>query len=105
MTRLIHRKEIRNGFVVRNSLPFTGSAGNAGSIDARPQADGRGGFLVTVKISIDPNSWTLDDGLEARHFTSLEDRLRQAAETGFAGTGRGIIFPAPQWNFGRFAVT
>jgi inosose dehydratase len=60
---------------------------------------------VTVKIGINPNTWTLDDVPELKHFTSLEDCLRQAAESGYAGIERGGIFPAPQRNFGRLAVT
>jgi len=60
---------------------------------------------VTVKIGISPNTWTLDDVPERRQFTSLEDCLCEAAESGYAGIERGRIFPAPQRNFGRFAVT
>jgi inosose dehydratase len=47
---------------------------------------------VTVKIGINPNSWTLDDVPELRHFTSLEDRPRRAAESGSAGIERGGNF-------------
>ena len=60
---------------------------------------------MTVKIGINPNTWTLDVVPELRHFTSLEDRPRRAAESGSAGIERGRIFPAPQRNFGCFAVT
>jgi inosose dehydratase len=48
---------------------------------------------VTVKIGINPNSWTLDDVPALRHFTSLEVCLRQAAESGYAGIEMGGIFP------------
>jgi inosose dehydratase len=48
---------------------------------------------VTVKIGINPNTWTLDDVPELKHFTSLEDCLREAAESGYAGIEMGGIFP------------
>jgi inosose dehydratase len=48
---------------------------------------------VTVKIGINPNTWTLDDVPELRYFTSLEDCLRQAAESGYSGIEMGGIFP------------
>ncbi len=48
---------------------------------------------MTVKIGINPNTWTLDDVPELKHFTSLEDCLCQAAESGYAGIEMGGIFP------------
>ncbi len=48
---------------------------------------------MTVKIGINPNTWTLDDVPELKHFTSLEDCLREAAESGYAGIEMGGIFP------------
>ena len=51
-------------------------------IYAGPRAAGARGSCVTVQIGINPNTWTLDDVPELKHFTSLEDCLREAA--GFA---------------------
>jgi inosose dehydratase len=48
---------------------------------------------MAVKIGINPNTWSLDDVPELKHFTSLEDCLRQAAESGYAGIEMGGIFP------------
>ncbi len=48
---------------------------------------------MAIKIGINPNSWTLDDVPELRHFTSLEDCLREAGSSGYAGIEMGGIFP------------
>jgi inosose dehydratase len=48
---------------------------------------------VAVEIGINPNSWTLDDVPELRHFTSLEDCLSEAGSSGYAGIEMGGIFP------------
>jgi inosose dehydratase len=48
---------------------------------------------MAVRIGVNPNSWTLDDVPELRHFTSLADCLREAAQCGYAGIEMGGIFP------------
>ena len=48
---------------------------------------------MTVQIGINPNTWTLDDVPELKHFISLEDCLREAADCGYAGIEMGGIFP------------
>jgi len=48
---------------------------------------------MAVEIGINPNTWTLDDVPELRHFTSLEDCLSQAGQCGYAGIEMGGIFP------------
>jgi inosose dehydratase len=48
---------------------------------------------MSVRIGINPNTWTLDDVPELKHFTSLSDCLREAAGSGYAGIEMGGIFP------------
>src|SRR5258706_1625404 len=90
--RLVHRNEIRNGFIDRKSLPFLAGT-QLPAIDAGPQTARARGSCVTVKIGINPNTWTLDDVPELKHFTGLKDFLREAAECGYAGIEMGGLFP------------
>ena len=46
-----------------------------------------------VRIGINPNTWTLDDVPALKHFTSLQDCLREASESGYSGIEMGGIFP------------
>jgi sugar phosphate isomerase/epimerase len=49
--------------------------------------------IVSIRISINPNSWALDDIPELRNFSTLEQCLSEVRACGYAGIEMGVLFP------------
>ena len=48
---------------------------------------------MTIRLGINPNTWTLDDVPELKNFSTLEQCLTETALAGYSGTELGGIFP------------